>query len=154
MVASVSTRCDRGLAVIARARRLFLRVDIDGVVARQFALLRTGRRRLGLFRAFIETLHRTAKIGADIAQLLRAEHQRDDQQSDQPVPNTQRTHDYSPEPRRRVSTRQKPSALRPESKRARPLSVTSTPLRGNARGLDRPGRAIDAGAQHGLSRSE
>jgi hypothetical protein len=46
--------------------------------------------------AFLEALHRATQIGADIAQFLRAEHERHDQQHDQPMPNAQRTHDYSP----------------------------------------------------------
>ena len=71
---------------------------VGGTIISGFAaaLLRVARRCLRFFHAFLEALHCAAQIGADIAQFLRAEYQCHDQQNNQPVPNTQRTHDYSP----------------------------------------------------------
>src|SRR5712664_1154927 len=55
------------------------------------------RRRIGGFlaalaHAVLEAAHRAAQIGADVAQLLRAEDQHHDHQDDQPMPDAERTH--------------------------------------------------------------
>src|SRR6266581_4670429 len=55
------------------------------------------RRRLGSFLAafayaVLEAAHRAAQVGADVAQLLRAEDQHHDHQDDQPMPDAERTH--------------------------------------------------------------
>src|ERR1700693_4088822 len=75
-------------------RFLLLRLAFD---RRAGDLLCGLRRRRGLFalrrlHALLEAFHRTAQILADIAQLLGAEDQHDDQQYDQPVPDAQSTH--------------------------------------------------------------
>src|SRR6266446_7303123 len=78
-------------------RLLFLGFALDrltGDLLRIFA----GRRRLFTFRglhAFLEALHCTAQVLADVAQLLGAEDQYDDEQDDQPVPDAQSTHSAS-----------------------------------------------------------
>src|SRR5262249_10902363 len=78
-------------------RLLLLRFALDRVPR---DLLRLVRRRglLGLRRlhAFLEALHRAAQILPDVAQLLGAEDQHDDQKYDQPVPDAQSTHDSPP----------------------------------------------------------
>ena len=56
------------------------------------ALLRGVGLGLGALHAFLEALHRAAQVLPDVAQLLRAEDQHDDQQYDQPVPDAQSTH--------------------------------------------------------------
>src|SRR5262245_4761116 len=40
----------------------------------------------------LEALHRVAEVRSDVAQLLRAEDEHDDQQHDQPVPDADRSH--------------------------------------------------------------
>src|SRR5450755_1609805 len=59
-----------------------------------------GSRRNGLavraLHPVLEPLHRAAEILPDVAQLLGAEYQDDDQQHDQPVPDAQSAHDRSP----------------------------------------------------------
>src|SRR2546423_3555630 len=61
---------------------------------------RLGRRRslgVGLagLHAFLEALDRPTQVLTDVAELLRAENQHDDQKDDQPVPNAQSTHVFS-----------------------------------------------------------
>src|SRR4051812_34863838 len=47
---------------------------------------------LAALHAVLEALHSTAEIGADVAQLLRAEDEQHDHEDDDPVPDAERTH--------------------------------------------------------------
>ncbi len=66
--------------------RLFLGFDVDRAFAQILRLVATY---VGFLHAFLEPLHRTAKILADVAQLLGAKDQYDDDQYDQPVPDAE-----------------------------------------------------------------
>src|SRR5690606_38934442 len=73
---------------------LFLGLHVDGFAG--FHALRDGLGRVfggGFLHAFLETLDGAAEIFADIAQLLGAEDEGDDDQDDQPMPDTETTHD-------------------------------------------------------------
>src|SRR5690606_16465071 len=75
----------------------FLGLHVDGVVALR-ALLRHGFGGLffiGVFHAFLEAFYGTAQVFAHVADFLGAEHQVDNDQNNQPVPDTETTHDFS-----------------------------------------------------------
>src|SRR5207248_6216581 len=76
-------------------RLLFLGFALDrltGDLLRAFARSRRLLLTLRGLHAFLEALHRTAQVLADVAQLLGTEDQYDDEQDDQPVPDAQSTH--------------------------------------------------------------
>src|SRR5689334_21113657 len=101
-------------------RGLFFRVDVDRARARQFTLLRLRVGRcVRVLHAFFKALYGAAQIAADVAQFLRAEHQSNDQQNDQPMPDTQRTHENSPCLPSPTDVKKNPWALQPELERKR-----------------------------------
>src|SRR5512134_1179064 len=87
----------RGRRTSGLRLRLLLRLAVDRAAG---DLLRRGlgraRRGVGLLvgalHPFLEALDRAAEILPDVAQLLRAEDEHDDQQDDQPMPDAQRAH--------------------------------------------------------------
>src|SRR5689334_4848452 len=78
----------------ASGRLLFLDFGVDRrardlLRGRGFRLVGLG---LGAPHPFLESLHCAAQVLPDVAQLLRAENQHDDQQYDQPMPDAQTAH--------------------------------------------------------------
>src|SRR5215470_6427755 len=74
---------------------LVLDLALDSAAAQLRRGGRAGVRALvgsGLLHAVLEPAHRAAEVGADIAELLRAEDEQDYQQHDQPMPNAPGTH--------------------------------------------------------------
>src|SRR5512134_1450672 len=74
--------------------RLLLDLAFDGLAGhlrRRTAAVRRALRRAAL-DAVLEALHRVAEVRPDVAQLLRAEDEHDDEQHDQPVPDAERSH--------------------------------------------------------------
>src|SRR6185312_2429710 len=70
---------------------LFLDLALDGRALRGSDLAGGLRGLVGL-HPLLESLHRAAEVGADVAQLLRAEDEQHDHEHDQPMPDTERTH--------------------------------------------------------------
>src|SRR6266568_4268206 len=76
--------------------RLLLDLGFDGAARHLGRGAALARLVLGGFHAVLEAAHRPAEIGADIAQLLGAENEQDNQKHDQPVPNAPGTHSVTP----------------------------------------------------------
>ena len=85
----VCSSCIEDLILITSGSWLSVILDIGfygsgtGLLSRRWHFLF-----LAAFHALLETFHRTAKITAEVAQLLGAEYQNNDQQNDQPMPDT------------------------------------------------------------------
>ena len=92
-------RARRGRATSTIFVGVPLDLGVDGLAGDLRRRRRLGGRGGGVFRrlhAFLEALHGAAQVLPDVAQLLGAEDQDDDEKNDQPMPDAQATHGGPP----------------------------------------------------------